>query len=362
MSKRIVIVGGGYIGAELAKSLEEKADVTLIEPRSHFVHAPAMIRAVVDPALLDQALIPYDGLLKRGKIIREQAKVIDGTSVTLENGEKVFADYIVVATGSNNATPFKPDETGIAGLKADNARVNGMLNAANNVVIVGAGAVGVELAGEIAHAMPEKKITLVSDQQSLFPDMPAKLGQGLEAKLRGAGVELVFGARAENLESLTAPYAGTLKLSNGAEMTADLIFPAIGSRATSILLEDLPGAVKSSANRIKTDAWMRPSSSLPNVFAAGDVADAGDAMTIVAASRQLPWLKKTLMAVVAGKKVEDLAPYKPWAQGKAPILIPLGPKKGSSFLVLFIAGNLLTGMMKGKDLFISKYRKLLGQS
>ena len=47
MGKRIAIVGGGYLGAELAKAMDDIADVTLIEPRSHFVHASAMIRAVV---------------------------------------------------------------------------------------------------------------------------------------------------------------------------------------------------------------------------------------------------------------------------------------------------------------------------
>ena len=43
MSKRIAIVGGGYLGADLARSLDDTADVTLIEPRSHLVHTPAMI-------------------------------------------------------------------------------------------------------------------------------------------------------------------------------------------------------------------------------------------------------------------------------------------------------------------------------
>lgn len=63
MAKRIVIVGGVYLGTELAKSLENDADITLIEARSHFVHAPATIRAVVDPQILERALIPYDALL-----------------------------------------------------------------------------------------------------------------------------------------------------------------------------------------------------------------------------------------------------------------------------------------------------------
>ena len=98
MSRRIAIIGGGYIGAELAKALDNTADVTLIEPRSHFVHAPAMIRAVVDPSLLDRALIPYDRLLKNGRVIRTRASGIDATGVTLEDGQRVEADQIVVAT------------------------------------------------------------------------------------------------------------------------------------------------------------------------------------------------------------------------------------------------------------------------
>lgn len=359
MSKRIALIGGGFIGAELAKNLDEKAEVTLIEQRSHFVHAPAMIRAVVDPSLLDRALIPYDQLLKRGTFLQARATAVDESGVTLDDGRKIEADYIVVATGSENATPFKPKGASIDALRADNARINGTLKSANTVAIVGAGAVGTELAGEIAHAMPDKKITLISNQSALFPDLPEKLGRSLKSKLEAIGVELILGARADNLESLVEPYSGTLQLSNGKELAADLIFPVIGSRAVPQLLETLPGAQKGTANRVKVDPWMRPSE-LPNVFAAGDVAEMGDAMTTVAASRQRPWLEKTLTALANGKTVEDLKPYKPW--NKAPILIPLGPDKGSSFLSLFTVGDTLTRKMKGQDLFLSKYNKILGRA
>ncbi len=359
MTKRIIIVGGGYVGVQLAKALDGKADVTLIEPRSHFVHASAMIRAVVDPQGLDQGLIPYDDLLKYGQVLRERAKGINAAGVTLEDGTEVPGDYIVVATGSNNAMPFKPATDSIDAFRADNARIHAMLDAAQSVAIVGAGAVGTELAGEIAHFMPDKKVTLISSEPSLFSTMPSKFGAALQGKLNVAGVTTVFGARAENLESLIEPYAGELQLNNGDTIAADLIFPAIGSRATSTILETLPGITKSAANRAETDPWLRPSD-LPNVFAAGDVADTGDAMTIVAASRQTPWLEKMLTSLINGKKVEDMAKYKPW--GKAPFLAPLGPQKGNSYLVLFTAGDAITRLMKGKDLFVPKYRKMLNRT
>lgn len=359
MPKSIAIIGGGYIGVGLARSLDDSADVTLIESRSHFVHAPAMIRAVVDPSLLDQALIPYDRLLKNGRVLRARASGIEADGVTLDGGERVDADYIVVATGSSNATPFKPVGDDIDGLRQANQRVHDQLRAAQRIGIVGAGAVGTELAGEIAHAMPEKDITLISVADRLFPTMPEKLGAALADKLRQAGVTLELGKRAENLQSMTEPYAGRLKLSDGAEQDFDLIFPVLGSRADPALIDGLPGAQKSTANRIKVDQWLRPSS-LPNVFAAGDVADAGDGMTIVAASRQHPWLTATLKGLLAGKPLEGMKPYKPWGP-KAPFLVPLGPKRGSSFLGFFTAGDFLTRKLKGEDLFVTRYAKFLNR-
>jgi NADH dehydrogenase FAD-containing subunit len=37
---KLAIVGGGFLGAELAKALDADMDVTLIERASHFTHTP----------------------------------------------------------------------------------------------------------------------------------------------------------------------------------------------------------------------------------------------------------------------------------------------------------------------------------
>ena len=103
-----------------------------------------------------------------------------------------------------------------------------------------------------------------------------------------------------------------------------------------------------------TDPWMRPSS-YANVFAAGDAAEMGDGMTIVATTRQIPWLVKTLKMLIAGKVIDQIKPYKPWKL--APILLPLGPESGSSYLPFGVVGDFVTSRFKGKKLFIPKYRK-----
>jgi len=358
-ARRVTIVGGGNVGVELAKALEGSLQVSLIERADAFTHAPAMIRALVDPTLLDEALIPYDKVLSTGKFIKGEATSVDGNGVTLSDGTKVAADYIVLATGSSNLPFFKPSTGDIPGMRAASAAWHQALVNASSVAIVGAGAVGTELAGEIASAMPSKSVSLISSDGTLFPGFPQKLGTSLVTKLRAMNVDVILGERATELSDGTAPGGGTVTLSSGRTVEADLIIPAVGSRVTVGLADTLPDVERGSDNRLIVDNWMRPSS-LPNVFAAGDAADNGDLMTIVAISRQVPWLAKLLKTVASGRSIESQSPYKPW--GKAPILVPLGPKRGSSFLMIATLGDWVTSRMKGRDLFLSKYRKLLGQT
>lgn len=356
MAKSLVIVGGGYVGVELAEGLEDVFDVTLVEPREAFVHAPAMLRALVDPTVRDQALIPYDKLLSKGRLVRAKATEIKPNAVVAV-GEEIAADYIVLSTGASNGGIFKPGDESIDSFRAAQAKVQAQIEAAARIVIVGAGAVGTELAGEIAHAHMGKSVSLISADATLFPSFPAKFGGGLASKLGKMGVDVVLGARVTDLKSTTEPYAGSVTLGTGRAIEADLVIPAVGSKPQTALFDSLPDVTRGADGRVKVDDYLRPSS-LPNVFAAGDAVDAGDLMTIVATSRQQPWLAKLLKSIASGKSIESHKAYTPW--GKAPILVPLGPEKGNSFLMIATFGDWVTKTVKGKDLFISKYRKVLG--
>ena len=59
---RVAIVGGGYAGFTLARELDPHVNVTLIEAREAFVMTPATPRVLVEPALFDRIVIPYDRL------------------------------------------------------------------------------------------------------------------------------------------------------------------------------------------------------------------------------------------------------------------------------------------------------------
>lgn len=354
---RVAIVGGGYAGFSLARRLDPHVDVTLIEAREAFVMIPATLRAVVETQWLDEIVIPYDRLLKRGRVVRGRVVAIDQGGVSLADGVRIEADAIVVATGSNYAAPFKPQDDSIATFKKTLIDTASQIAASDSVVIVGTGAAGVELAGEIKVAYPGKSVTLVGDQARLFPMYTEKLHNELVKRLEALGVRVHLNSPVSGLRQTNAPYDGEITLSDGTVL-AGLIVPAIGARVADSPAHDLPSAKRQPNGQLAIDAWLRPSS-LPNVFVAGDLAATGDGMTIVAIGKHVPWLKRTLLKLSEGQALENLAPYKGWRI--PPILVPLGPELGVSLFPLGKNGTTLgdwfTSNLKGKKHFAPRYRK-----
>jgi apoptosis-inducing factor 2 len=359
MVKRVIVVGGGYAGTALASALDKVAEVRLVDARDRFVHNVAAIRGVVDPSLLERILIPYDRLLRRGSVRQGTVTGVSSSGVTLVGGQ-IEGDIVVIATGSHYASPFKPQGYSTQAFAESLRTAHSNLKSANAVAIVGGGAVGTELAGEISSAFPGKVVTLVSGSPSLMPGYSDKLAGTLATQLRSKGVLLRFNRRVENLPAHDGPFIGSLGEDFG-EASERLIFPALGARPTTAIFQQMLGATFDAQRRVEVDAWLRPAGSR-NIFALGDAAATGDPMTIVAITRQVPWLAKTITASLRGRTIESLAPYKPWPTRG--ILVPLGPRDGASALPILrngiLVGRWLTSRIKGRELFIPRYLKEFG--
>ncbi|HPF17465.1 MAG TPA: FAD-dependent oxidoreductase, partial [Thermotogota bacterium] len=96
-AKKIVVIGGGFIGVEVSDELNKVGkDVTLVEVLEH------VLGAVFDNDIAEKAenVLKARGVnVKSGSGIKEitgQGKV---TGVTLENGEKLEADIVILAMG-----------------------------------------------------------------------------------------------------------------------------------------------------------------------------------------------------------------------------------------------------------------------
>src|SRR4030081_1716058 len=143
----VVVVGGGYGGVAVAKALDETSDVVLVEPKDAFMHNIAALRALVDPSWLPRIFLPYSHLLTNGRVVRDRAAVVDPHRVVTASGEEISADYVVLATGSRYPFPAKTDLVDSHHAKEQVRQTHRSLAPADRVLLVGAGPVGVELAG-----------------------------------------------------------------------------------------------------------------------------------------------------------------------------------------------------------------------
>jgi len=158
----VVVLGGGYAGVQVARPLDDLADVVLVEPKDHFVHNVAALRALVDPSWLERIYLPYTALLGAGRVIQDRVVKADADRVVLASGAELFPDYLVLATGSGYPFPAKPDLPGTGAAHAKVKNTHAALAGADRVLLLGAGPVGIELAGEIKAGWPGKQVTLVA--------------------------------------------------------------------------------------------------------------------------------------------------------------------------------------------------------
>ena len=68
----VVVLGGGYAGVQVARPLDDLADVVLVEPKDAFEHNIAALRALADPSWLERIYLPYDRLLTHGRVLRDR--------------------------------------------------------------------------------------------------------------------------------------------------------------------------------------------------------------------------------------------------------------------------------------------------
>jgi NADH dehydrogenase FAD-containing subunit len=351
----VVVVGGGYGGINVAKALDDVADVTLVDPTEAFVHNIAAWRALVDPEWLERIFFPYEHLLAHGRFLRDRAVAVDGRRITLESGDVLEPDYLVLATGSAYPFPAKTEEPDLASARARHRAAHEALLAADRALIVGAGPSGLELAGEIKAFFPDKHVTIadISDDILVGP-YPQALRDELRRQLDDLGVELQLGTALAELPSVPpatlAPIA--IATADGGELVADIWFRAFGVRAHSEYLDG--GAL---ADRRDERGYVRVDQHLRVVgetqtFALGDLTDADRDMAGIA-NAQAGVVAANVRALINGTGA--LASYETFPPM---IAIPLGPEGGAGLLGNGVADAATIAHLKGRHMGTDHFEAL----
>ncbi|MBO0864164.1 MAG: NAD(P)/FAD-dependent oxidoreductase [Mycobacterium sp.] len=273
--KGIVIVGGGLAAARTTEQLRRAGYTGPLTIVSAEVHLPydrpplskEMLRSEVDDVTLKPREFYDDNdiTLRLGSA----ATSLDTTAhtVTLDDGSALGYDDLVIATGLvPRRIPTFPDLEGIRVLRSvdQSLALREHASAARRAVVVGAGFIGCEVTASLRGLGVD--VVLVEPQPA---PLAAVLGEqigGLVARLhRAEGVDVRTGVGVA--EVCGHGHVEKVVLTDGTEITADLVVVGIGSRPATDWLD---GSGIEVENGVICDGAGRTSA--PNVWALGDVA------------------------------------------------------------------------------------------
>ncbi|MEV7009679.1 FAD-dependent oxidoreductase [Streptosporangium sp. NPDC051022] len=361
MGRTVVVIGGGYGGSALAKALAAEAEVVLIDPRDAFVNTAGSLRTLTRPDWGSNMFFPYAGFLTGGTVIRDRAVSVDSGGVTLASGERIEAAYLVLATGSSYAYPAKPTADSTGQILDDLRLTHKELAGAERVLVLGAGPVGLELAGEIKEVWPHKHVTIVDPAERLLPAFEPELRHDLHRQLDELGVHLRLGT------DLTAPPTTgpgqaetfTVTTVGGEEITADIWFRAYGVRVNSDYLADGRLTARTPQGQVPVTETLNVRG-YDHVYAIGDITDVPESKRAGNAMQHAEVVARNIIAQLHGER--PTATYLP--QPHPMILLPLGPRGGVGQLPTpdgpAVVPAETVSAYKGADLFTGRFTEQFG--
>ncbi len=334
---KVVVVGGGFGGCKTALELANKKgiDVTLISTSGNFEYHGALYRSATGRSPME-VVIPIHEMFKRAKnveFVLDTIARIDPANNRLisETGHEYHYDVVVMALG-NQVNYF-----GIKGMEQNSFAMSTIPQtiALRNhltelfrkhggqpgIAIVGGGATGVELAGEVNHyaAMVAKKyggkpstpkVLMIEGADRLLPNLDPIVSARAYKRLKELGVEIRLNTKVNSCEEGKVCLAGE-------DIMADIIVWTAGSCAVNFYLEH-PKVFTLERGRVKVDKYLR-ATAYGNVYVIGDNAFTPYSGMAQTALHDAKYVAANLVRLQKGQKAEEYKPKKPV------YVVPVGP-------------------------------------
>jgi NADPH-dependent 2,4-dienoyl-CoA reductase/sulfur reductase-like enzyme len=279
-AQTFVIVGASLAGAKAAETLRTEGfdgSVLLIgaEGERPYERPPLSKGYLLGNDERESAFVhPADWYQKNGVDLRlgTRAMAIDrgARQVRLEDGELVGYDRLLLTTGAAPRRLPVPgaDLDGVLYLRtlADSDALRELLKQHGEIVVAGAGWIGLETAAAARHYGCE--VTVVEPAPTpLYQSVGPELGAVFERLHRSHGVTFRFGAGVSELRG-AGGHVREVLTSAGTRLNADAVIVGIGAAPNVALGQD---AGLDTGNGIKVDESLR--SCDPDIFVAGDAAN-----------------------------------------------------------------------------------------
>lgn len=262
MKTRILVIGGGYAGLLCALRLARKSDaeVVLADARSHFVER---VRLHEDVANGWRRRRPIADFLRGTRVALRVGWISEVDLEARRAGGEAF-DELVIATGSSASRPRIPglEHAWTCDVEESANVTAGHIEVTNgNIVVVGGGLTGLELAAELGAR--RKNVTLVTAGPLAEASLTDSSRAYAKATLARFGVALLEHTRVAAIEK------NAVVLASGDALPSDCTIWA-GGLAPSPLARNIGLAVDEIGRAIVDDRLR--SASHPFVHVAGDAA------------------------------------------------------------------------------------------
>ncbi len=339
---RIVIIGGGFAGLKLAKSLKSlDVQVVLIDKNNYHTFQPLLYQVATTAMEAESIASPFREIFySQNNFFFRMAEVskIDPNQNFIETSVGIVSyDYLVIASGAN--TNF----FGLEDIKCYAIDMKGVSEAINlkylilqnfeqalltdseeireslmNIVIVGGGPTGVELAGAFGelkgHIFPKDypeldihrmQVHIIDMQDRLFKSLSEQSSRFAERCLKEFNINICLNTKVESYDGKV------LILSNGKKINTKTVIWAAGVKGNEI--QGLGSKYFASFGRVKVDQFNRVEG-FKNIFAIGDTAAMisqqypnGHPMLAPVAIQQAQTLAKNLKRILIKQEMRPFA-------------------------------------------------------
>lgn len=275
--KEVVIIGGGFAGSFCARKLEKYANVTLIDKKEYFEFTPSILRTLVEPEHRKKIHAKHKDYLKKANVMVDCVEKVTKTHIITKSNKKIKYDILVIAAGSRYDAPIKDEKLIIASRSKELAKYSHKLDDAKNILIVGGGFVGVELAAEIRSHYPNKKIKVVTAADKLLHRSNNSTSKAAERYFKKNNIQVL---RSQRVTKMNKDHCVTDK---NEKFECDLGFLCIGFKPNSEPFEKIFDMSK--RGQIHVDHRLLVNGE-KNVFACGDITSIMEEKTAQNANKQ----------------------------------------------------------------------------
>jgi sulfide:quinone oxidoreductase len=288
MKTRILILGAGFAGLELATSLSEahgdSVEVTIVDQSSGFVFGFSKLDVLFGKAKLDAVKLPYRDFVKPGvTLVREVVRAIDPATrtVTTDAGKRE-ADFLVIALGADYDVSTTP---GVVLGENDFYSVAGAEHLATVLPSFKQGRAVIGVCGAPYKCPPAPsecalmlhdylvsrgvrgacQITMVNPLPTPVPPSP-ETSKALIGAFAERGIEYIPSRRVASVDRARS----RVVLDDGQELPCDLFLGVPKNRAPDVVV----------ASGLTMDGWVSVDprtleTKFPGVYAVGDLASTG---------------------------------------------------------------------------------------